>query len=263
MSRWAALLVAPGGRWRWRAAASTGARGENTLARAGRGARVPSSSTVWAGAAARPVTSFCFSRARGAGLQGRHDAHDRRPARLPARLRRQLRGEDEGVRVDVAGNTLTANRLPRIEFVGDVAATLAARRESAQQATRADRPPGASSCQGRGPGSARGAGRARGPPHTAPPAPYIRGAGGAARPRRDGRGTALTSSPTRGATSTPSSRAARWTRPFGYLGAGPGQRSGQTRAPDHQVYLLLGDGAFSFSGISSTDGAPRPRGRRT
>jgi acetolactate synthase-1/2/3 large subunit len=38
--------------------------------------------------------------------------------------------------------------------------------------------------------------------------------------------------------------------PFGCLGAGPGQAIGAKLAhPDRQVCLLLGDGAFGFSGI--------------
>jgi acetolactate synthase-1/2/3 large subunit len=38
--------------------------------------------------------------------------------------------------------------------------------------------------------------------------------------------------------------------PFGALGAGPGQAIGaKVSRPDHQVCLLLGDGAFGFAGM--------------
>ena len=47
------------------------------------------------------------------------------------------------------------------------------------------------------------------------------------------------------------SPAAGWTPgPYGCLGAGPGQAIGAATAhPDRQICLLLGDGAFGFSGM--------------
>ncbi len=47
------------------------------------------------------------------------------------------------------------------------------------------------------------------------------------------------------------SPAAGWTPgPYGCLGAGPGQAIGAAKAhPDRQICLLLGDGAFGFSGM--------------
>ena len=73
-----------------------------------------------------------------------------------------------------------------------------------------------------------------------------------ARPRRDRRSaTAATSSPTPAA-SIDSYEPGCWLDPgpFGCLGSGPGYALAAKLAhPDRQVVLLLGDGAFGFSGM--------------
>ena len=68
---------------------------------------------------------------------------------------------------------------------------------------------------------------------------------------RSSSATAATSSPTPAASSTPTSRAAgSIPGPFGCLGSGPGYALAAKLAhPDRQVVLLLGDGAFGFSGM--------------
>ena len=68
---------------------------------------------------------------------------------------------------------------------------------------------------------------------------------------RSSSATAATSSPTPGASSTPTSRAAGWTRGrTAAWAAGPATRwRRSSRSPTSQVVLLLGDGAFGFSGM--------------
>ena len=128
-------------------------------ARARRGARASrSSSTAWAAAACPPTTSSASRRARGTGLEGgRRRAGDRRPARLPARLRRLVRRGDEAhLARRRAEPSSTATRQPDLELVGDIAAD--ARRASARprpSARARPRPtPGSPRCARRSPRSA-------------------------------------------------------------------------------------------------------------
>jgi acetolactate synthase I/II/III large subunit len=160
-------------------------------------------------------------------------------------------GETKIVRVDVAANALTANRLPDVDLVGDVGATLAALREAA------------------------GAGEGR----TRPWVEQLRNVEEEKRAAEqeelnDGRSPLH---PVRvykelgevldrdaivvGDGGDFVSYAGRYIDtyqpgcwmdpgPFGCLGAGPGQAIGAKLAhPDRQVCLLLGDGAFGFAGI--------------
>ena len=155
------------------------------------------------------------------------------------------------IRLDVAPNALTANRLPDLDLVGDVAAGLAAI-------------------------AARGGG---GDALEA----LARAADATSRPRRARRSASSSTTRARRSTRCGStansdqvldrdaivvgdggdfvSYAGRYINtyepgcwmdpgPFGCLGAGPGQAIGAKVAhPDRQVCLLLGDGAFGFAGM--------------
>ena len=129
-----------------------------------------------------------FSRARGAGLKGADVAL---VVGVPLDFRLGFGGsfgeETKIVRLDPAANALTANRLPDVDLVGDVAASLAAIREAAAG------DPGRTSAwveqlrgveDGEARRRARGAG---GPALAAAPGPYIRRARRGTRPRRDRR----------------------------------------------------------------------------
>jgi len=195
---------------------------------------------------------LCFSRARGTGLQ---EADVALVVGVPMDFRLGFGGsfgeKTKIIRVDAAANTLTANRLPDLELVGDVAATLAALREAASgkshsvpawleqlRAIEAER---------------REAERteledARSPLH--PVRIY-----GELRKVLDrdaivvGDGGDFVSYAGR---HIDTYEPGCWMDPgpFGCLGAGPGQAVGAKLAhPDRQVCLLLGDGAFGFSGI--------------
>ena len=158
--------------------------------------------------------------------------------------------ETKIVRLDAGENRLTANRLPDVDLVGDVAATLAALRQS----------------------------RRRSRPHP----PLARAADGTEREKREAEREELDDDrsplhPVRvykelgevldrdaiviGDGGDFVSYAGRFIEtyqpgcwmdpgPFGCLGAGPGQAIGaKTAHPDRQVCLLLGDGAFGFAGM--------------
>jgi acetolactate synthase-1/2/3 large subunit len=193
-----------------------------------------------------------FSRARGAGLKGADVAL---VVGVPLDFRLgfgESFGEDTKIlRLDPAPNALTANRLPEVDLVGDVAAALAAIREAAAG------DPGRTSAwvaQLRAvEGEKRAAEReeledARSPLHPV----RIYGELGQVLDRDAivvGDGGDFVSYAGRfidtyepGCWMDPG--------PFGCLGAGPGQAIGAKLAhPDRQVCLLLGDGAFGFAGI--------------
>ena len=170
--------------------------------------------------------------------------------------------ETKIVRLDVAPNALTANRLPDVDLVGDVAADPGGARARRRRGARAHR------------GLARAAARrsrrekraaeraeledARSPLH---PVRVYKELGEVL--DRDaiviGDGGDFVSYAGRfidtfepGCWMDPG--------PFGCLGAGPGQAIGAKLAhPDRQVCLLLGDGAFGFAGHGVRhDGASRP-----
>jgi acetolactate synthase-1/2/3 large subunit len=193
-----------------------------------------------------------FSRARGAGLKGADVAL---VVGVPLDFRLGFGGsfgeETKIVRLDPAANALTANRLPEIDLVGDVAASLAAIRE----ATAGD--PGRTSAwveQLRGVEEEKRAAEReelddpRSPLH---PVRIYRELGEVL--ERDaiviGDGGDFVSYAGR---FIDTYQPGCWMDPgpFGCLGAGPGQAIGAKVAhPDRQVCLLLGDGAFGFAGI--------------
>ena len=195
---------------------------------------------------------LAFSRARGTGLKGADVAL---VIGVPLDFRlgfgASFGEETRIVRLDFAPNALTANRAPEIDLVGDIAVTLAALREAAKG------DPGRTSGwvkQLREVEDERRAGEAeelndeRAPLHPVRVYKELRevldrdaiviGDGGdfvsyAGR---------LIDTYQPGCWMDPG--------PFGCLGAGPGQAIGAKIAhPDRQVCLLLGDGAFGFSGI--------------
>jgi acetolactate synthase-1/2/3 large subunit len=195
---------------------------------------------------------LAFSRARGTGLKGADVAL---VVGVPIDFRLGFGGsfgdETRLIRLDAAPNALTANRAPEVDLVGDVAATLAAIRESVSA--------------GRGSTDAwlgqlreveaekRAAEQgelndARSPLH---PVRVYKELGEVL--DRDaiviGDGGDFVSYAGRfietfepGCWMDPG--------PFGCLGAGPGQAIGAKLArPERQVCLLLGDGAFGFAGM--------------
>jgi len=194
---------------------------------------------------------LAFSRVRGTGLKGADVAL---VVGVPLDFRLGFGGsfgdETKLVRLDAAENRLTANRLPDVDLVGDVAATLTALREAAGE-----------------PGQARA---------------WIEQLAEEERERREAEREELEDGrsplhPVRvykelgevlerdaiviGDGGDFVSYAGRYVEtyapgcwmdpgPFGCLGAGPGQAIGAKAAhPDRQVCLLLGDGAFGFAGI--------------
>jgi acetolactate synthase-1/2/3 large subunit len=196
---------------------------------------------------------LAFSRARGAGLKGADVAI---VAGVPIDFRLGFGGsfgEDTRlIRLDAAPNALTANRLPELDLVGDVAATLAAVREAVGAADRSRTAAWVEQLRGIEQ-EKRGAERAelddeRSPLH---PVRVYRELGEVL--DRDaiviGDGGDFVSYAGRfietfepGCWMDPG--------PFGCLGAGPGQAIGAKLAhPDRQVCLLLGDGAFGFAGM--------------
>ena len=195
---------------------------------------------------------LAFSRARGVGLGGADVAL---LIGAPIDFRLGFGGsfgeETQLLRLDAADNELTANRLPEIDLVGDVGATLAALVEAVGE----------------------------GAPRTAPWLEQLRAVEQEKRAAEqdeleDGRSPLH---PVRvyrelgevldrdaivvGDGGDFVSYAGRFIEtfepgcwmdpgPFGCLGAGPGQAIGAKLAhPERQVCLLLGDGAFGFAGI--------------
>jgi acetolactate synthase-1/2/3 large subunit len=195
---------------------------------------------------------LAFSRARGAGLKGADVAL---VAGVPLDFRLGFGGsfgdETRIVRLDVAPNQLTANRAPDLDLVGDVAATLSALRDQAggDPSQTADWVR-----ELRGVEEEKRAGEAdelndeRAPLHPV-------------RVYKDLRKLLDRDAIVIGDGGDFVSYAGRlidtyqpgcWMDPgpFGCLGAGPGQAIGAKIAhPERQVCLLLGDGAFGFSGI--------------
>jgi acetolactate synthase-1/2/3 large subunit len=195
---------------------------------------------------------LAFSRARGTGLKGADVAL---VIGVPLDFRLGFGGsfgdDTKLVRLDYAPNPLSANRAPEVDLVGDVAATLAALRESA----------------GGDPGRTAGwvgelrevetekrAAEAaelnddRAPLH---PVRVYKDIGEVL--DRDaiviGDGGDFVSYAGR---LIETYQPGCWMDPgpYGCLGAGPGQAIGAKVAhPDRQVCLLLGDGAFGFAGI--------------
>jgi thiamine pyrophosphate-dependent acetolactate synthase large subunit-like protein len=195
---------------------------------------------------------LAFSRARGAGLKGADVAL---VVGAPIDFRLGFGGsfgeETRLIRLDAAPNTLSANRTPEIDLVGDVAAGLAAIRAAAS-----------------------------GGPHRTEP--WLAELGEVEEEKRAGEQEELTDGrsplhPARvykelgevldrdaivvGDGGDFVSYAGRFIEtyepgcwmdpgPFGCLGAGPGQAIGAKLArPERQVCLLLGDGAFGFAGM--------------
>ncbi len=195
---------------------------------------------------------LAFSRARGAGLQGADVAL---VVGVPIDFRLGFGGsfgeETKLIRLDAATNELTANRAPEVDLVGDVAATLAAIRESVSagrgrtddwlEQLRAVEAEKRAAEQGE-------LNDGRSPLHPVRVYKEL-----AEVLDRDaiviGDGGDFVSYAGRfietyepGCWMDPG--------PFGCLGAGPGQAIGAKFAhPERQVCLLLGDGAFGFAGM--------------
>jgi acetolactate synthase-1/2/3 large subunit len=195
---------------------------------------------------------LAFSRARGAGLKGADVAL---VVGVPIDFRLGFGGsfgeETKLIRLDAAANALTANRVPEVDLVGDVAATLAAIGESVSagrgrsdawleqlRAVEAEKRSAEQEELNDG----------RSPLH---PVRVYKELGEVL--DRDaiviGDGGDFVSYAGRfietfepGCWMDPG--------PFGCLGAGPGQAIGAKLAhPERQVCLLLGDGAFGFAGM--------------
>ena len=195
---------------------------------------------------------LCFSRARGAGLGGA-DAVLAIGAPLDFRLGfgAAIAADAKLIRLDAAPNALSANRVPDLDLVGDVAASLAAIHAVAGEG-------GGRTADWLGElrrieEGKRAAEREeldddRSPLH---PVRVYRELGEML--ERDaivvGDGGDFVSYAGR---FVDTYRPGCWLDPgpFGCLGAGPGQAIGAKLAhPDRQVCLLLGDGAFGFAGI--------------
>ncbi|HUC01189.1 MAG TPA: acetolactate synthase [Solirubrobacterales bacterium] len=161
--------------------------------------------------------------------------------------------ETKIVRVDVAANALTANRLPAVDLVGDLPATLAALREGADGAgVRTRTRPWVEQLRNveneKRAAEQEELNDARSPLH---PVRVYKELGEVL--DRDaivvGDGGDFVSYAGR---FIDTYQPGCWMDPgpFGCLGAGPGQAIGAKVAhPDRQVCLLLGDGAFGFAGM--------------
>ena len=198
---------------------------------------------------------LAFSRARGQALQGADVAL---AIGLPLDFRlgfgASFGEETKLLWLDSAPNELTANRSPDVELVGDIAATLAALREAAASAGasrgRTDEWLEALRATER---EKREGEREQLDDERAPLHPMRVYKGLAEVLDRDaiviGDGGDFVSYAGKVVeTHQPGS----WMDPgpYGCLGAGPGQAIGAKLAhPDRQVCLLLGDGAFGFSGL--------------
>ncbi|MBS1888808.1 MAG: acetolactate synthase [Actinobacteria bacterium] len=194
---------------------------------------------------------LAFSRARSTALQGADVAL---VIGVPLDFRLGFGGsfgeETKLIRLDVAPNVLTANRLPDLDLVGDVAAGLAALAAAAEEGMRTK--PWLEQL-GNVEAEARAAEREQLEDPRSPLHP-VRVYGELDKVLdRDaiviGDGGDFVSYAGRyintyepGCWMDPG--------PFGCLGAGPGQAIGAKVAnPDRQVCLLLGDGAFGFAGM--------------
>jgi acetolactate synthase-1/2/3 large subunit len=198
---------------------------------------------------------LCFSRARGHGLK---EADVAIAIGLPLDFRLGFGGsfgeDTKLIWLDAAPNTLTANRTPEVELVGPIGPTMAAIREGAASAGASpDRTRQWVEAVAETESSKREAERSELDDDRAPlhPMRIYRELGQML--DRDaiviGDGGDFVSYAGRvidtyepGCWMDPG--------PFGCLGAGPGQAIGAKLAhPDRQVCLLLGDGAFGFSGL--------------
>ncbi len=195
---------------------------------------------------------LAFSRARGAGLGGADVAL---VIGVPLDFRlgfgASIAEEAKLVRLDATPNALSANRAPRVDLVGDVAASLAAVREAAG-AGRGRTGPWLAELR-KIEDEKRAAEQeelndARSPLH---PVRVYKELGEVL--ERDaiviGDGGDFVSYAGR---FVDTYQPGCWMDPgpFGCLGAGPGQAIGAKLAhPDRQVCLLLGDGAFGFAGM--------------
>ena len=196
--------------------------------------------------------ALAFSRARGAGLKGADVAL---VVGVPIDFRLGFGGsfgeETRLVRLDAAPNALSANRAPDLDLVGDIAATLAALRESLQgEPGRTDawleRLREVEAERRRAEEGELNDGRS--PLH---PVRVYKELGEVL--ERDaivvGDGGDFVSYAGR---FIETHEPGCWMDPgpFGCLGAGPGQALGAKLAhPERQVCLLLGDGAFGFAGM--------------
>jgi len=195
---------------------------------------------------------LAFSRARGAGLGGADVAL---VIGVPLDFRlgfgASIAEEAKLIRLDVAPNELSANRVPQVDLVGDVAASLAAIREAMESPTRRTRTWLAQLRKVEEEKRAVEQGElddGRSPLH---PVRVYRELGEVL--ERDaivvGDGGDFVSYAGR---FVDTYQPGCWMDPgpFGCLGAGPGQAIGAKLAhPDRQVCLLLGDGAFGFAGM--------------
>jgi acetolactate synthase I/II/III large subunit len=198
---------------------------------------------------------LCFSRARGAGLKGADVAL---VVGVPMDFRLGFGGafgdETKLIRLDWVPNNLTATRQPEVELVGDIAATLAALREAAASTGGAPDRTGGWVDELRGMEIEKREGeRAELEDERAPLHPMRVYAELRELLDRDaiviGDGGDFVSYAGR---IVESYEPGCWMDPgpYGCLGAGPGQAIGAKRAhPDRQVVVLLGDGAFGFSGL--------------
>src|SRR5689334_2645669 len=196
---------------------------------------------------------LCFSRARGAGLG---EAGVALVIGVPLDFRlgfgASVAAEAKLIRLDAAPNALTANREPQLDLVGDVAASLAAIRESAGDEGAARTRPWLERLRGveeeKRAAELDELGDDRSPLH---PVRVYRELGEVL--ERDaivvGDGGDFVSYAGR---FVDTYEPGCWMDPgpFGCLGAGPGQAIGARLAhPGRQVCLLLGDGAFGFAGM--------------
>ncbi len=195
---------------------------------------------------------LAFSRARSTALQ---DADVALVLGVPMDFRLGFGGsfgaETKIVRADIAPNALTANRLPDVDLVGDLRATLAALREAVGEGSGRTRPwieQLRNVEQDKRAAEQDELNDARSPLH---PVRIYKELGEIL--DRDaivvGDGGDFVSYAGR---FIDTYQPGCWMDPgpFGCLGAGPGQAIGAKLAhPDRQVCLLLGDGAFGFAGI--------------
>lgn len=195
---------------------------------------------------------LAFSRARGAGLGGADVAL---VIGVPLDFRlgfgASVAEEAKLIRLDVAPNELTANRMPDLDLVGDVAASLAAIRASIGELTRKTEPWLAqlrSVEEEKRAAEQEELNDSRAPLH--PVRVYKELAEVLERNAIVvGDGGDFVSYAGR---FVDTYQPGCWMDPgpFGCLGAGPGQAIGAKLAhPDRQVCLLLGDGAFGFAGM--------------
>lgn len=203
---------------------------------------------------------LAFSRARGAGLGGADVAL---VIGVPLDFRlgfgASIAAEAKLIRLDVAPNELSANRVPDVDLIGDIAATLASIRSAVpSQGMAGGRNSGAASSpwleqlreveEEKRAAEQEDLNDARSPLH---PVRIYKELGEVL--DRDaivvGDGGDFVSYAGR---FVETYQPGCWMDPgpFGCLGAGPGQAIGAKLAhPDRQVCLLLGDGAFGFAGM--------------